>query len=163
MRRPFEACVLTLRAPIDISYPCASFANSWGTSAGSCWPSASMRTNRSPLAARAPLFTAAPFPREYGCDITRAPAARAISGVPSRDPSSTTRISASGRIWLNCGRSVRRPTASSRAGRTILTLSVTVPPGTLGAANAAGYSVFSRPAPPSTRLCKGVLLWAVAG
>ena len=35
---------------------------------GSCWPSASMNTSMSPLAARAPRLIAAPLPIEYGED-----------------------------------------------------------------------------------------------
>ena len=62
-------------------------------SAGWCWPSPSMIRMYSPVAARMPVFTAAPLPLLYGCRTTRAPAPLAWAAVSSVDPSSMTRIS----------------------------------------------------------------------
>src|SRR5207244_9454916 len=55
-----------------------------------------MMSTKVPVAARMPVFTAAPLPLLYGCRMTRAPAAGARVAVSSADPSSTTRISCHG-------------------------------------------------------------------
>ena len=56
--------------------------------------SASVNSAHSPLACSMPWRTVYPLPRLPGFASTRAPAARAASAVPSREPSSTTTISA---------------------------------------------------------------------
>ena len=83
------------RRPPGRSRP--SFDTSASASDGLCWPSPSMIRMNSPVAARMPLFTAAPLPLLYGWRTTRAPAPAAASAVPSVDPSSTTMISRHGR------------------------------------------------------------------
>ena len=48
------------RAPTTMSAPAARGASKRGMSAGACWPSESIRTTNSLLAARMPVFRAAP-------------------------------------------------------------------------------------------------------
>ncbi len=71
-------------------------ATASSTTSALCWPSPSIITRTSPLAALAPAFIAAPFPRDTGCEMTFAPDSSARAAVSSSDPSFTTRTSACG-------------------------------------------------------------------
>ena len=76
-----------------------------------------MRTY-SPLAARMPLFTAAPLPWLYGWRITRAPASVARVDVSSVEPSSTTTISCHGPMSMRSLTTVAMTEPSLNAGMT---------------------------------------------
>ena len=89
-------------------------------SAVSCWPSPSMNTRMSPVAARAPRLIAAPLPIEYGEDRQSTPLLLQMPRVSSVEPSSTTMISASGCAARRRGSSAASAGASFLAGRMML-------------------------------------------
>ena len=117
-RRGSVACVWPDLAPTTRSYsPICDTRRA--ASAGRCWPSPSSMRMHVPVAARMPLFTAAPLPLLYGCRTTRAPACVASALVPSLDPSSTTRISCHGAAALRSRTTAPIEAASLKAGITI--------------------------------------------
>src|SRR6266545_668663 len=99
-RRESGMAWLRWRAPSTRSaVPSAIGRNRLGISSGGCCPSASIVTMTETPRAHAfaiPVRRAFPLPRLRGCMTSVAPVPLPSSHVPSRDPSSTTMISAAG-------------------------------------------------------------------
>src|SRR5262245_22571890 len=90
-------------------------------SAVRCWPSASTIAIQSLVAARMPVFTAAPLPLLYGCRTTRAPASAAALPVPSVEPSSMTSTSCHGAAAESAVTTPPMLAPSLNAGTTMVT------------------------------------------